>query len=381
MVESLVPRETFAALRSCVYLNQASLGLVPQASTESMVRFAVDVAQHGNALLSDAEEARILDELRASAATFLDAPAGSVAVVGGASEALGQLAALLAPRPGAVVLVRTDFPSVTYPWLGAQQRLGTAIRWVDDDPSVDLTAALLEAIDPDVSTVCFGAVQYATGSRVHVAEVVRRAHQVGAQVIVDVTQLAGAAPMSMRDWGADAVVCSGYKWLSAHGGVALLAVDEELVGQTPHLVGWKGAADPFDFHPDQLSLATDARRFELSTMSYGSAISLSTSLTLLAELGMSTIAEHARALAHELVSRVAPLGWAPFRPLDSSASTNHILSLRHPAHPVVEVQRRLQGAGIVVSSRGGGIRVSLHHYNDSSDISALVDALTALRDR
>ena len=380
IVDSLVPRATFAALQSCVYLNQASLGLVPRASTEAMVRFSVDVAQHGNVRLSDAQEARILDELRASAATFLDAPAGSVAVVGGASEALGQLAAILASRPGAVVLVRTDFPSVTYPWLGAQQRLGTSIKWVDDQPSVDLTTTLLDAIQTDVSTVCISAVQYATGSGVNVHDIVRRAHQVGAKVIVDVTQLAGAAPMSMRDWGADAVVCSGYKWLSAHGGVALLAVDEKLVHETPYLVGWKGAADPFDFHPDQLTLAPDARRFELSTMSYGSAVSLSASLALLTGLGMSAIAEHADVLAHELVSRVAPLGWAPFRSLDSSASTSHILSLRHPTRSAVEVQRRLEEAGIVVSSRGGGIRVSLHHYNDSSDISTLVNALTTLSD-
>jgi cysteine desulfurase / selenocysteine lyase len=378
IVDALVPRETFAALRRCVYLNQASLGLVPQASTEAMVRFTVDVAQHGNVLLSDAQEARILDELRAAATDFLDAPAGSVAVVGGASEALGQLAAILASRPGAVVLVRTDFPSVTYPWLGAQQRLGTSIRWVDDHPSVDLTAVLLEAIQTDVSTVCIGAVQYATGSGVNVPEIVRRAHQVGAKVVVDVTQLAGAAPVSMRDWGADAVVCSGYKWLSAHGGVALLAVDEELVHETPHLVGWKGAADPFDFHPDQLVLSPDARRFELSTMSYGAAVSLSASLAMLRDVGMPSIAAHTDALARELVSQVAPLGWAPFRSLDSSASTRHILSLRHPTRSAVEVQRLLEEAGIVVSSRGGGLRVSLHHYNDSSDVGALVGALAAV---
>ena len=186
--------------------------------------------------------------------------------------------------------------------------------------------------------------------------------------------------MSMRDWGADAVVCSGYKWLSGHGGVALLAVDAELAQETPHLVGWKGAADPFDFHADQLWLAPDARRFELSTMSYGSAISLTASLALLAGRGMSTIAEHAAALASELVSRVAPLGWTPFRSLDSSGATSHLVSLRHPTRSAVEVQQGLQGAGVVVSSRGGGIRVSLHHYNNSSDITALVTALTTLDD-
>ncbi len=97
-VTSLVPRETFAALRGSVYLNQASLGLVPQVSTEAMVRFAVDVAQHGNVASVGRAGGRVLDELRAAAAAVLDAPAGSVAVVGGASEALGQLAAILASR-------------------------------------------------------------------------------------------------------------------------------------------------------------------------------------------------------------------------------------------------------------------------------------------
>ena len=119
--------------------------------------------------------------------------------------------------------------------------------------------------------------------------------------------------MSMRDWGADAVVCSGYKWLSAHGGVALLAVDEELAQETPYIVGWKGTADPFDFHADHLSLAPDARRFELSTMSYGSAISLSASLALLAGLGMSAIAEHADSTGIRacLPRRAAGLGPVP----------------------------------------------------------------------
>jgi selenocysteine lyase/cysteine desulfurase len=301
-----------------------------------------------------------------------------VAVVGGASEALGQLTAVLASRPGPVVLIRTDFPSVTYPWLGAQQRLGTSIRWVDDHPAQDLTTVVLEAIQRDTATVCISAVQYATGSAVDVHEIVRRAHQVGAKVIVDVTQLAGAAPMSMREWGADAVVCSGYKWLSGHGGVALMAVDEELAGETPYIVGWKGTADPFDFRADHLSLAPDARRFELSTTSYGAATSLTTSLALLTGVGMPAIAQHAEALAHELVSRVAPLGWSPFRPLGSGASSHHIVSLRHATLPVAEVQRLLAEAGVVVSPRGGGIRVSLHHYNDSSDITALVDALATL---
>src|SRR4029077_20135653 len=130
------------------------------------------------------------------------------------------------------------------------------------------------------TVVCVSPVQFATGSQVDVAALVARARDVGARVVVDVTQMAGAAPVTMTHWGVDALVCSGYKWLSAPSGVALLAVTENLAAATPVIVGWKGSATPFDFTPQQLSLAPDARRFELSTMSYSAAVGLLTSIKL-----------------------------------------------------------------------------------------------------
>ena len=78
----------------------------------------------------------------------------SVAVVGGASEGLGQLAALLSSAGGEVVLVSSDFPSVTYPWLAARDRLGMGIRWVRDTPVRDLTLSLGDAISERTTVVC-----------------------------------------------------------------------------------------------------------------------------------------------------------------------------------------------------------------------------------
>ena len=160
---------------------------------------------------------------------------------------------MTAKAGGEVVLVASDFPSVTYPWLVARDRLGTVVRWVEDDPGQDLTAALVDGIQSGTTAVCFSAVQFATGSLVDVREVVRRAHAVGARVIVDVTQMAGAMAVSLRSWAADALVCSGYKWLSTHGGVALLVVSDELLQSVPPLVGWKGTQHPFHFSPRRWS--------------------------------------------------------------------------------------------------------------------------------
>ena len=294
IVDPLIDRGEYAALAYCTYLNQASLGLIPRTSLEASVRFLADVAQHGNLRLSDQAEARVLDGLRTAAAELLGAPAASVAVVGGASEGLGQLAALLSSAGGEVVLVSSDFPSVTYPWLAARDRLGMRIRWVRDTPARDLTLALGDAISDRTTVVCVSPVQFGTGSQVDVAALVAAARDVGARVVADVTQMAGAAPVTMTQWGVDALVCSGYKWLSAPSGVALLAMTENLAAATPVIVGWKGSATPFDFTPQELSLAADARRFELSTMSYSAAVGLLTSIKLLTGIGLTAISEHAQ---------------------------------------------------------------------------------------
>jgi selenocysteine lyase/cysteine desulfurase len=203
-----------------------------------------------------------------------------------------------------------------------------------------------------------------------------RAHEAGARVIVDATQIAGAAPVDMAGWHADAVVCSGYKWLSSHGGAALFALDAGLVDETPQLVGWKGTEHPFAFDAMSLSLAPDARRFEMSTIAYASAVGLCESITMLSDLDPRRIQAHARRLATSLVERVAPLGWSPFRDLSDPASSGHIVALMHPTLSSGTVQRFLAAEHrVICSDRNGRLRVSLHAYNDDSDIEALVHGL------
>ena len=68
---SLVPRDSYAALERCTYLNQASLGLVPIPAVEAMHAFMERTAQHGNLYLSDEQEAEILDGVRSAGAELL----------------------------------------------------------------------------------------------------------------------------------------------------------------------------------------------------------------------------------------------------------------------------------------------------------------------
>jgi selenocysteine lyase/cysteine desulfurase len=171
-------------------------------------------------------------------------------------------------------------------------------------------------------------------------------------------------------------VTSGYKWLSAHGGVALLALAPDLVHRLPALVGWKGTRHPFAFDPLTLHLSDDARRFELSTMSYVSAIGLESSIAMLSSLGFERIDQHARLLATRLVDRVAELGWRPFRPLSDPSAASHIVSLRHADHdPGGTAERLAAESRIICGGRAGGLRITLHGYNDGDDVDRLVGSL------
>jgi cysteine desulfurase / selenocysteine lyase len=376
---SLVPRDRYAALDRCTYFNQAALGLIPIPAVAAMRGFVDQVAQFGNLFLSDEQEAAILDGVRSAGARLLGTTAQTLAVVGSASEGLGQVASLLAPDRGTVVLVTSDFPSVTYPWLVAAQRRGISLRFVEDRPGRNLTQDLVDAIDPTTVVVAFSVVQYASGTRVDVRQVAERAHEIGARVVVDATQLAGAGPVETMGWGADALVTSGYKWLSAHGGVALLALAPDLVGRLPGLVGWKGTPDPFAFDAQTLRLADDARRFELATMSYASAIGLEASIAMLSSLGPHRIDRHARRLAARLIDRAGELGWHPFRPLGDPSAASHVVSLRHADRdPRVVAERLASDQRIICGGRGGGLRISLHVYNDDEDVDRLVEAMQRL---
>jgi len=375
MIPSLFNRLDYPILRQSVYLNQASLGLIGQPAVTAMHTFIDEVARHGNLYMSDSDEVGYCETLRERAARLFHCDSAQVAIVAGASEILGQLPLLLQPRLNSTILaVSSDFPAITRPWLRLAALQDHRVRFVDDQPTCNLTDTLIEAIDEKTAVVAVSSVQYATGTVVDISRLRRSTAQVGARLIVDATQAAGAMRVDAAEWDADAIVASGYKWLGGHGGVALAIMSPRLLEQIPPLPGWMGASDPFGFDATSVSLANDARRYTQSTMSYASMAGLTVALEQLLSLGHARFEAHARKLAAMLVSDASKYDWQPFRSLGDHAASPHIVSLGHPRESVQAVVESLRGHNIVCGIRGGRIRVSLAPYNDASDVNTLIEA-------
>jgi cysteine desulfurase / selenocysteine lyase len=324
MISSPFDRLDYPSLRQSVYLNQASLGLIGQPAVTAMHTFIDNVARHGNLYMSDRDEVAYCETLRE-----LHCDSTQVAIVASASEILGQLPMLLQPRLKSTILaVSSDFPAITRPWLRLAALKDHTVRFVDDQPTCDLTDTLIEAIDESTSVVAVSSVQYATGTVVDISRPRQSTVQVGARLIVDATQAAGAVRVDAAAWDADAVVASGYKWLGGHGGVALAIMSPLLLEQIPPLPGWMGASDPFEFDATSVSLANDVRRYTQSTMSYASMAGLVVAVEQLLSLGEPRIEAHARSLAAMLVSNASKYGWQPFRGVGDPAGSPHIIPLR-----------------------------------------------------
>ncbi len=376
MISSLFDRSDYPTLTDAIYLNQASLGLIGQPAVDAMHGFLDGIGRHGNLYMSDDDEVGFLDALRFRAARLFQSEAGRIAILSSASELLGQVPLMLPPPPGAKVMaVSSDFPAITRPWLRLAERGECRLDFVDDKPESDLTDDLITRIDDQTFLIAVGHVQYATGTVIDIPRLQAASAEAGVRLIVDATQGAGAIETRIQSWDADIVVSSGYKWLGGHGGVAIGVISRALLQETPPLPGWMGAPDPFEFDATRILLAEGGRRYTQSTMSYVSVAGLTAAIDQLLTVGADKLKRHAGRLGHILVDVVEICGWHPFRHLNDPAASPHIISLGSQGDHLEEVSERLRTAGIVCSTRGGRLRVSLAPYNDESDIAAIANAL------
>lgn len=376
MISSLSNRSHYSSLTDAIYLNQASLGLMGQPAVSAMHAYLDDIGRHGNINLTDTEEVALFAPLREKAAALMNCPPEQLAIMSSAGEMLSQLPYLFRPPAGSkFISVSTDFPAITRPWIAYAESHDIALQFVDEQMDSDLTEAIIESIDERTAVVAVSYVQFSTGTRILIHRLREATRKVGAYLVLDVTQAAGAVPIDAKSWEADILVCSGYKWLGGQGGVGLAVVAPEFLNLTPPAPGWMGAPDPFDMQATKLPLANDARRFTQSTMAYISMSGLTVALGELLAMGASRIEAHALSLAKLLHEELKGTGWTPFRPIEDKAASAHIISLENPEGEVEKILNTIRDANIVCGSRNGRIRVSIAHFNDENDVRALVKIL------
>ena len=369
-------RARFPAFADSVHLASCSQGALSDALAAELFEFQHTIREHGAPW--DQWMAKV-GQARELFARLIGAGPDDIAVVPSASEGAYQVASTQTwdERPG---LVTTDleFPSLGHVWL-AQQGRGAEVAFVEHHDGLVDAEDYAARITERTRLVSVPLISYANGLRFPVREVAALARERGARTFVDAYQGLGVEPVDVAELGCDYLVSGSLKYLLGISGIAFLYVRPGLGDAvSPPLTGWFGRANPFEFDPRHLDYPAHARRFEAGTPSIPSAYGAVAGMTLLQQVDASRVRDHLRGLTAQLQQRLLDAGEQLRSPLED-ARRGPLVALRDRDPDALAAF--LADRRIVCSARGEVLRMSLHYYNNESDLDTVVRAIAEYRVR
>lgn len=363
------------------YLDHASVAPLPGPS-HSAIRNWVDQASFdGN--LAWPQWRATCEQARRHAAQLLAATEQEIALVQNTSAGISAIAEGFPWQAGDnIVTLANEFPSNIYPWMNLAER-GVETRLVPVPTGIPDLQTLREACDEKTRIVSVSWVGYATGWRIDVPAVAEIAHACGAYLMLDAIQGLGVFPLDVRAAGIDFLAADGHKWLLGPEAAGILYIRQELLEQLrPVGVGWNSVTHPYAFHRVAWQPKPSAARYEGGSQNMVGFVGLSHSLGMLRDLGLShqasPIADAVLDFRENAMQRLQAAGASIVSPGAAEPNASGILVWTLPNLAPETLRNELHKQRIVVSCRGGGVRISFHGYNDRRDLDHLVDTVTRL---
>lgn len=365
-------RDRFPLLEDVVYTNSCSQGALSNEVRAAYGRYLTDWDEKGApwdlwVALTNAARDRF--------ARLLNADSDEIAVTTSVSAGVSSLLSGLKPDDGRNKIVMSDFE---FPTIGqnmhAQELRGVKVEHVPSSPDTTISVdRLAESIDDETMLVAITHVCFRNGAKTDVKSVIDRAHEVGALVLLDSFQAAGAVPIDVRELDVDFVVGGTLKYLLGSAGLGYMYCRSDLLPQiTPVQTGWFADEDIFKMDIHDYSPSQTASKFESGTPPVPSIYAGVAGMDLMDEIGIETTEQHVSGLTNQLIEGLDRIGARMATPRDPANRGPMIAVATSDEQKMVSA---LAADGILTSPRDGNIRLSWHCYNSSEDVEIVVAGL------
>jgi kynureninase len=352
-------RDRFPILEHTTYLINHSLGAMPAAAEERVLEYARAWKERGIRAWGEGWwelPLTVGDQI----GRIIGAPPGSTVMhqnVAVAEAIVVSCFRPVDPHRNRVVYEEGNFPSVRYLYQ-AQPDLDVVV--VPND------AAIVEAIDERTLLVPITHVLFKTAEIQDVEAIVRRAHEVGAHVVLDAYQSAGILPVDVATLNVDFAVGGSVKWLCGGPGNGWLYIRPDLAGVLePTFVGWQAHARPFGFEPE-LEYAEGAARFLTGTPNVPALYAATAGYDLIEEIGVEHIRENSVRQTGLLIDLLDEAGLEVRSPRDP-ARRGGTVTVRTPEFEAVHTE--LAERQILCDFRPDvGLRFGPHYYNSDDEL-------------
>ena len=341
--------------------------------------------------------ARIDTELEASRQTianFINAPSATqICFTPGTTATINMVAfgwGRSRLTPGDEILItEMEHHANFVPWQQLAKETGATLRFIPltCDGRLDMDQ-LDSVLSNKTKILAVTGTSNVLGTVTPVAELARRAHDVGAVIVVDGAQSVPHAPTDVVSDDVDFLVFSGHKVYGPTGVGVLYGKAERLEETDPILFGGHMIDQVFSDHS---TWAAAPAKFEAGTLPIVQAIALGTAVKWMADLGMNAIHAHEQQLLQSTTEQLMQIPgmtiYGPalehkgaivsFRmdgvhPEDLAALLDHkAVMTRHGHHCTMPLHKLL---GVSATTRA-----SFGAYNTEEDVTALIDAINYAR--
>jgi cysteine desulfurase / selenocysteine lyase len=387
--------------RPLVYLDSANTSQKPRHVLDALAEhYELHNSNVGRAVHQLGEEATAgYEQARAKVAAFIGATNTSeVVFTKNSSEALNLVANTLAWARGEyavgegdeVVITEMEHHSNIVPWQLLTERTGATLRWfgLTDDGRLDLSD-IDSLINERTKVVSLVWVSNMLGTVNPVAEIARRAKEVGALVVVDASQAVPQMPVDVSTLGADFVAFTGHKMVGPTG-IGVLWGHHDLLEALPPFLG--GGSMIETVRMERSTWAAPPAKYEAGTPPIAQAVGLGAAVDYLSAIGMEAVAAHEATVTAYALEQLAEMPGVtilgPTEPVARGAAISFEVDGVHP-HDVSQV---LDSLGVAVRAghhcakpahaRFGvqsSTRASAYLYTSLAEIDAFVEGLDQVK--
>ncbi|EED36987.1 aminotransferase, class V [Luminiphilus syltensis NOR5-1B] len=273
-----------------------------------------------------------------------------------------------------ILYTEEDFPSIAFV-LEQAKKYGFNLRAIPASENTLDAAVWAQYLTEDVGLALITHVHSNTGSQVPVADICAKARHQNIMTVVDIAQSVGVVPIDLQVWQADFVMGSCVKWLCGGPGAGFLWVDSERLAECePTDVGWFSHENPFEFDMYNFRYAQDALRFWGGTPSVQPYVTATNSIRLINRVGVEQVRQHNLALTQRIIDATPPDILVTPSAAEQRGGT---VVLDFTVDRMETVCTRLREAQVAFDVRSMGIRMSPHVYNDDSEMSVVLGAISS----
>ena len=358
-------RSEFSILEHTTYLINHSLGAMPAKVEERVADYARTWRERGIRAWGEGWwdlPLTVGDQI----GRIVGAPAGSTVMHQNVAIAEAVVLSCFQPTPARnrVVYERGNFPSVRYLYQ-AQRDLEVVV--CEDDGEI------VESIDERTLLVPISHVLFKSAEIQDVERIVRRAHEVGAHVILDAYQSAGIVPLDVTALNVDFAVGGSVKWLCGGPGNGWLYVRPDLAERLePAFTGWQAHETPFAFE-EEMRYAAGAARFLTGTPNVPGLYAATAGYDLIEEIGVERIRANSLRQTDLLIRLAERAGFEIASPRDH-ARRGGTVTVHVDEFPAVH--KELSERQILCDFRpGAGIRIGPHYFTSDEELERVIEQI------